>query len=153
MEYLEIPEIGIDGFYEIFFKYVKSRNTFPLKNILKDHVFFTQYIRFISNQFLNTLKDLAFIEVDGSFYKVGEFYDHMNPILEIVHGEKLIPEYYRTQEWREHLIRLGLNVKSKPSDCFAAFKKLFTLKFGIKKRLTICRHLIKKLFTFKTKQK
>lgn len=113
--------------YARFFKWAKEHNQDNLNDVLKDLVLLAKDIPNIyklPSDLLNTMKDLPFIKISDEFKRANECYDNTNALFEFIYPEKLLPLEYQTEEWRDHLRQLDLNVSCSPDDCKSIANKL-----------------------------
>jgi hypothetical protein len=70
-------------------------------------------------ELVNILKNLAFIKAsDSSDYTcASQFYDDQIEVLSVLAESNILPEEYRTREWKKFLIKLGMKETCDSKDC------------------------------------
>lgn len=115
--YLDIRPITFNQLYELFFKWVTGKPKEHHK-ILIDHVSIITH-RSIqqTDRLWDVLSNLAFININGSYYRANECYDYDNELFAFAFADHLFPIRYDDSELRkDQLVKLGMKINLNAHD-------------------------------------
>ena len=126
-KYLGSQTINLNDFFKKFFEWIiiSTHSDITPETYKPQIVYIKDNIGSFDDSVLNKLKNVRFVNKNGSYFSASDLYDSRNPLFQMVYEDSLLPdEYSKDNQWISFFVKIGLKTECSRQDCIKILRTL-----------------------------